>query len=81
MQAKASRLSSSKGRIPYIENLESSTCTAMLFADEFEVERQSLLDRVDTCAAQKSEQHKLEWENKRRAEEVRELQKASDQSL
>ena len=46
-------------------------------ADEFEAERQNLLDRVDTCAAQKSEQHKLEWESKRRAEEVKELQKAS----
>ena len=46
-------------------------------ADEFEAERQNLLDKVDVCAAQKSEQHKLEWESKRRAEEVKELQKVS----
>ena len=46
-----------------------------LHADEFEAERQNLLDRVDTCAAQKAEQHKLEWESKKRAEEVKELQK------
>ena len=77
--AEASRLSSSIGRSPYFEHLEPSTCTCLLAAEDFEVERQSLLDRVDTCAAQKSEQHKLEWENKRRAEEVRELQKARHQ--
>ncbi len=47
------------------------------YADEFEAERQNLLDRVDTCAAQKSEQHKVEWDSKRRSEEVKELQKAS----
>ncbi len=46
-------------------------------ADEFEAERQTLLDKVDICAAHKSEQHKLEWESKRRAEEVKELQKVS----
>ena len=46
-------------------------------ADEFEAERQNLLDKVDVCAAQKSEQYKLEWESKRRAEEVKELQKVS----
>lgn len=48
-----------------------------LQADEFEAERQNLLERVDTCAAQKAEQHKLEWESKRRAEEVKELQKVT----
>jgi len=46
-------------------------------ADEFEAERQNLLDKVEVCAAQKSEQHKLEWESKRRAEEVKELQKVT----
>lgn len=46
-------------------------------ADEFEAERQNLLDRVDTCSAQKAEQHKVEWESKRRAEEVKELQKVN----
>lgn len=46
-----------------------------LEADEFEAERRNLLDKVDTCAAHKAEQHKLEWESKRRAEEVKELQK------
>ena len=30
---------------------------------------------MDTCAAHKAEQHKVEWESKRRAEEVKELQK------
>lgn len=51
--------------------------TSSASADEFEAERQNLLDKVDICAAQKSEQHKLEWESKRRTEEVNELQKVS----
>ena len=46
-------------------------------AEEFEAERQNFLDRVEQCAVQKVEQHALEWENKRRAEEVKELQKVS----
>ena len=44
-------------------------------SEDFEAERQNFLDRVEQCAVQKAEQHALEWENKRRAEEVKELQK------
>lgn len=44
-------------------------------AEEFEAERQNFIDRIQLCAAQKAEQHKLEWEHNRRANEVKELQK------
>ncbi|KAG2498150.1 hypothetical protein HYH03_003908 [Edaphochlamys debaryana] len=42
----------------------------------FEAERAELLARLDQCAVQGSEMHVLEWEARKRAEEVRELQKA-----
>jgi hypothetical protein len=44
-------------------------------ADQFEQEREELLHAVDTCAVHKDEAHRLEWENRKRADEVRELQK------
>ncbi|GFR40782.1 hypothetical protein Agub_g1396 [Astrephomene gubernaculifera] len=42
----------------------------------FEAERAELLSRLDQCAVQGSEKHTLEWETRKRSEEVRELQKA-----
>ncbi|GLC41905.1 hypothetical protein PLESTB_001046000 [Pleodorina starrii] len=42
----------------------------------FEAERAELLSRLDQCAVQGAELHVLEWEARKRAEEVRELQKA-----
>ncbi|KAK9814374.1 hypothetical protein WJX72_004785 [[Myrmecia] bisecta] len=44
--------------------------------DEFETERGELLERIDTCGVSRSDLHRLEWENKKRADEVRQLQKA-----
>ncbi|KAG2433514.1 hypothetical protein HYH02_012632 [Chlamydomonas schloesseri] len=42
----------------------------------FEAERAELLQRLDQCAIQGAEMHVLEWEAHKRADEVRELQKA-----
>lgn len=44
--------------------------------DQFEQEREELLHAVDRCAVHQDEAHRLEWENRKRADEVRELQKA-----
>eukprot|EP00798_Chlamydomonas_sp_ICE-L_P012306 gene12306-15468_t len=44
--------------------------------DEFELERSSLLQSVEKCSVQAAELHRLDWENRKRADEVRELQKA-----
>ena len=44
--------------------------------DEFDRERSGLLDVVDRCSVQQAELHRLEWDNRKRGEEVRELQKA-----
>ncbi|KAF8064637.1 ccdc77 [Scenedesmus sp. PABB004] len=44
--------------------------------DEFERERSDLLSAVERCAVQHDEVHRLEWENRKRADEIRELQKA-----
>ncbi|KAF6256024.1 hypothetical protein COO60DRAFT_1627324 [Scenedesmus sp. NREL 46B-D3] len=44
--------------------------------DQFEQERKELLHAVDRCAVHQDEAHRLEWENRKRADEVRELQKA-----
>lgn len=35
-----------------------------------------MLERVEACAAQRKDLHALEWENRRRCDEVRELQQA-----
>ncbi|KAG1679502.1 hypothetical protein FOA52_011101 [Chlamydomonas sp. UWO 241] len=43
---------------------------------DFESERGSLLDSVEKCSVQAGELHRLDWENRRRADEIRELQKA-----
>jgi hypothetical protein len=49
--------------------------TAAALADQFEQEREELLHAVDRCAVHQDEAHRLEWENRKRADEVRELQK------
>lgn len=36
-----------------------------------------MLDAIDRCSVQQENLHRLEWENMKRAEEIRELQKAS----
>ena len=46
-------------------------------SDLFEKEREELLDRIKTISLSHDEMHRLEWENKKRCEEVSELQKAS----
>jgi hypothetical protein len=43
--------------------------------DTFEAEREELLKGLDKCAVQQADLHKLEWENRKRVEEIRELQK------
>lgn len=45
-----------------------------VIAEEFEAERDELLRAVARCAVQADELHRLEWENRKRADEVRELQ-------
>jgi hypothetical protein len=49
-------------------------CTTI--ADEFEAEREELLRAVARCAVQADELHRTEWEARKRADEVRELQQA-----
>eukprot|EP00884_Botryococcus_braunii_P009152 jgi/Botrbrau1/18238/Bobra.53_1s0092.1 len=44
--------------------------------ENFDKEREELLKRVESCGAERSEVHRLEWENRKRSEEVRELQQA-----
>ncbi len=48
-----------------------------LRADEFERERESMLAAVDRCAAAQDAIHQLEWENRKRTDEIRELQQVS----
>jgi coiled-coil domain-containing protein 77 len=47
------------------------------FAEGFEREREELLEGLDKCGVQQQELHRLSWENRKRAEEIRELQKVS----
>ena len=46
-------------------------------AEEFERERSELLQRVESCSTQRAELHQLEWQNRRRADEICELQKVT----
>ncbi|GIL62982.1 hypothetical protein Vafri_17149 [Volvox africanus] len=59
---------------------EQSTAELMAYykarLEGFEAERAELLSRLDQCGVQGAELHMLEWEARKRAEEVRELQKA-----
>ncbi len=50
-------------------------CCLALITDEFEKERAAMLDSVGRLGTEAAEQHKLEWENRKRADEIRELQK------
>lgn len=49
----------------------------LLPADQFEQERDELLAAVDRCAVHRDDVHRLEWENRKRADEIKELQKVS----
>ena len=44
-------------------------------ADDFDQERQGLIEALERCAVQQADVHQLEWENRKRAEEIRDLQK------
>ena len=57
----------------HVEKCESGAS----LADDFETERSELLESVEKCSVQAAELHRLDWENRRRADEIRELQKAS----
>lgn len=46
-----------------------------MHAEDFERERATLLDSIEKCSVQAAELHRLDWENRRRADEIRELQK------
>lgn len=46
-----------------------------LTADDIERERQEFLEKLDACAAPRKQVHELEWELKKRADEIRDLQK------
>ncbi len=43
-------------------------------AEDFDKDRQEILDRLDACIAPRKQLHELEWELRKRSEEVRELQ-------
>lgn len=46
-----------------------------LFIDDFDDERQDIIERLSYCSVDQTEVHKLEWENKKRTEEIWSLQK------
>ncbi len=46
-----------------------------LLADDLEKERQDFLEKLDACAAPRKQVHELEWELKKRADEIRDLKK------
>ena len=43
-------------------------------AEDFDKDRQEILDRLDACIAPRKQLHELEWELRKRSEEIRELQ-------
>eukprot|EP00775_Hariotina_reticulata_P012249 gene12249-12386_t len=67
---------------PKLKSIEEVLPSADLLAhykqriDQFEQERDELLRAVDRCAVHQDEVHRLQWENRKRADEIRELQKA-----
>lgn len=44
-------------------------------AEDFDKDRQEILDRLEACIAPRKQLHELEWELRKRLEEVRDLQK------
>lgn len=44
-------------------------------AEDFDKDRQEILDHLDACIAPRKQLHELEWELRKRSEEVRDLQK------
>ena len=49
--------------------------TILSAAEDFDKDRQEVLDRLDACIAPRKQLHELEWELRKRSEEVRELQR------
>jgi hypothetical protein len=45
--------------------------------EDFDAERSDLLARLDACSVSQAELYRLQHENRKRAEEVRELQKVA----
>lgn len=56
-------------------NLPVLKCCSNLLADDVEKERQDFLEKLDACAAPRKQVHELEWELKKRADEIRDVQK------
>ncbi|BDA49231.1 Coiled-coil domain-containing protein 77 [Coccomyxa sp. Obi] len=52
----------------------------LIRAEDIEKERQDFLEKLDACAAPRKQVHELEWELKKRADEIRDLQKALSSS-
>ena len=51
------------------------TAAVFMCTEAFERERSELLESLDKCSIQASELHRLDWEARKRGDEVRELQK------
>lgn len=52
----------------------SALVTIPSYAEDFDKDRQEILDRLDACIAPRKQLHELEWELRKRSEEIRELQ-------
>ena len=65
------------GRRCFDQSISFSLIITNYPSDDFEAERSALLESVEKCSVQAAELHRLDWENRRRADEIRELQKAS----
>eukprot|EP00878_Enallax_costatus_P033337 GHUV01036756.1.p1 GENE.GHUV01036756.1~~GHUV01036756.1.p1 ORF type:complete len:405 (+),score=164.28 GHUV01036756.1:265-1479(+) len=67
---------------PRLKKIEDVLPSAELLAHyksrigQFEQEREQLLLAVERCAVHQDNVHRLEWENRKRADEIKELQKA-----
>ncbi len=57
------------------------TDNSNLLADDVDQERQDFLEKLEACAAPRKQVHELEWELKKRADEIRDLQKVSQAYL
>lgn len=44
---------------------------------DFEKERADMVNRLTKCASDQADLHQLEWENRKRADEIWELQKVT----
>ena len=50
-------------------------------AEDFDKDRQEILDRLDACIAPRKQLHELEWELRKRSGEIHELQQARHPSF